>query len=115
MVYALNVFNLVAGREDDYRMYSERAAKIIYAVQGRVLLAGCKPIRRLLDDRERSQMIVVEFPSEAAFQQFLEDGDRQGIHQLRESATSDYIWTLFEPWNLRDWMSETIRRCESET
>jgi len=115
MVYALNVFNLVAGSEDDYRMYSERAAKIIYAVQGRVLLAGCKPIRRLLDDRERSQMIVVEFPSEAAFQQFLEDGDRQGIHQLRESATSDYIWTLFEPWNLRDWMSETIRRCESET
>ena len=28
MVYALNVFNLVPGRENDYTLYSKRAAKL---------------------------------------------------------------------------------------
>jgi uncharacterized protein (DUF1330 family) len=105
MVLALNVFNLVPGREDVYRAYSEQAAKIIYGVRGRVLQAGWKPLRRIHDDRKRSQMILVEFPSEEAFQKFLDEGERQGIHQLRESSTSDYIWTLYEPWDLRAWLS----------
>ena len=35
-------------------------------------------------------MIVVEFPSEAAFQQFLEKAEQQGIHRLREQSTADY-------------------------
>ena len=105
MVYALNVFNLVPGHEDDYRAYSERAARIIYGLRGRVLLAGSNPIRRIHDDRERRQMIVVEFPSNTAFQDFLDEGERQDIHRLRESSTTDYIWTLYEPWDLREWMS----------
>ncbi len=104
MVYALNVFNLVPGREDDYRAYSERAARIIYGLRGRVLHAACNPVRRMQDDRERRQMILVEFPSEAAFQEFLDEGERQAIHALRECSTSDYIWTLYEPWDLRAWM-----------
>ena len=105
MVYALNVFNLVPGHEDDYRAYSERAARIIYSLRGRVLQAGSNPIRRIHDDRERRQMIIVEFPSDAAFQNFLDEGERQDIHKLRESSTTDYIWTLYEPWDLREWMS----------
>jgi uncharacterized protein (DUF1330 family) len=105
MVYALNVFNLVPGHEGEYRAYSARAAKIIYGLRGRVLQAGSNPIRRIHDDRERRQMIVVEFPSDAAFQKFLDEGERQDIHKLREASTTDYIWTLYEPWDLREWMS----------
>ena len=36
-------------------------------------------------------MIVVEFPSEEAFQRFLDEAEQQGIHGLREASTSDYI------------------------
>ncbi len=104
MVYALNVFNLLEDREDDYAEYSVRAGKIIYGLGGRVVASGWKPIRRLHGDRERRHMIVVEFPSEAAFQQFLDEGERQGIHTLREESTTDYIWTLYEPWDLRRWV-----------
>ena len=37
MVYALNVFNLLPGRENDYRDYSLKAGKIIYGKGGRVV------------------------------------------------------------------------------
>ena len=40
MLYALNVFNLIPGREDDYREYNLRAGRIIYGLGGRVVAAG---------------------------------------------------------------------------
>jgi uncharacterized protein (DUF1330 family) len=107
MVYALNLFNLVPGREDDYRTYTEQAGRIIHGVGGRVVNASWKPIRRLHDDRERRHMIIVQFPSEDAFRGFLDEAERQGIHALREASTADYIWTLYEPWDLRAWMAAT--------
>ncbi len=106
MLYALNLFNLVAGRENDYRAYTARAGRIIFGVGGRVVSAGLGPIRRLHDDRERRHMIVVEFPNEEAFQKFFDEAERQGIHQLREASTTDYIWTLYEPWDLASWVTE---------
>jgi pimeloyl-ACP methyl ester carboxylesterase len=106
MVYALNLFNLIPGKEDQYRRYSVLAGKIIYGLGGRVIAAGQTPLRYMHGDVERRQMIVVEFPGEAAFQQFLDTAERQGIHELREGATKDYIWTLFAPWDMRAWVRE---------
>ena len=54
-------------------------------------------------------MIVVEFPSESVFQMFLDEGEQQGIHRLRENSTTDYIWTLYEPWDLRTWVTRQPR------
>jgi uncharacterized protein (DUF1330 family) len=104
MLYALNLFNLIPGKEDQYRRYSALAGKIIYGLGGRVIAAGHARLRYLHGDTERRQMIVVEFPSEAAFQRFLDEGERQRIHELREGATRDYIWTLFEYWDMRAWV-----------
>ena len=53
MVYALNVFNFLPGKEDQYRVYSIKAGKIIYGMGGRVVAAGWKPLRRMHGDRER--------------------------------------------------------------
>lgn len=47
----------------------------------------------------RRRFIGAEFPSERAFQQF--EAEREGIHELREAACTDDIWTLDEPWELR--------------
>ena len=106
MIYALNVFNLLPEREGDYRTYSVLAGKIIYDLGGRVVTSGWNPIRNLHGDVERRQMIVVEFPSEAVFQQFIDEAERQGIHDLRENSTGDYIWTLYEPWDLKAWVRQ---------
>jgi uncharacterized protein (DUF1330 family) len=104
MIYALNVFNLIPGKQDQYRDYSVKAGKIIYGLGGRVLAAGWQPLRYMHGDVQRQQMIVVEFPSEEVFQQFLDEAQRQCIHELREGATTDYIWTLYRPWDLRAWV-----------
>jgi len=104
MVYALNLFNLVAGKEDRYREYSVKAGKIIYALGGRVIAAGRAPVRHMRGEVERRQMIVVEFPSEAVFQRFLDEAQRHDLHALREEATTDYVWTLFAAWDMRAWV-----------
>lgn len=104
MVYALNVFNFVKGKENDYREYSIKAGKIIYGKGGRVVSSGWNPIRKLHEDRTRNYMIVVEFPSEQIFQEFLDEAEAQDIHPLREESTTDYIWTLYESWDIRDWV-----------
>ncbi len=106
MVYALNVFNLVSGKENLYREYSVKAGKIIYSKGGKVISSACNPIRKLKGDIDRRYMIVVEFPSKKVFQEFLEEAENQNIHRLRESSTKDYIWTLYEPWNIKAWVQE---------
>jgi len=94
----------VNGKEDDYREYSIKAGKIIYGKGGRVVSSGWNPIRKLHGDKTRKHMIVVEFPSEQIFQDFLDEAETKNIHLLRENSTTDYIWTLYEPWDIRDWV-----------
>ena len=105
MIYALNVFNLLPGKEEDYKEYSIKAGKIIYSKGGKVISSGWKPIRRLHGDIERNYMIVVQFPSEKIFQEFLDEAEGQNIHALRENSTSEYIWTLYDSWNIKEWVS----------
>lgn len=106
MVYALNVFNFLPGKEDQYRDYSVKAGKIIYGFGGRVVSSGWKPIRRMHEDRTREYFIVVEFPSEDVFQQFIDEADEKDFHDLRETACTDYIWTLYEPWDIKAWVHQ---------
>ena len=104
MIYALNVFNFVPGKEAIYADYSVKAGKIIYGLGGRVISSGYRPIQHLKTDVQRDQFIVVQFPSKEVFEQFHAEAERQDIHRLREEATTDYIWALFEPWDLREWV-----------
>ena len=106
MIYALNVFNLLSTEENKYKEYSVKAGKIIYGKGGRVVSSGYKPIRNILGDTERKYMIVVEFPSEKIFQEFLDEAERQKIHSLRETSTKNYIWTLYSVWNIKDWIKD---------
>jgi len=106
MIYALNVFNIVPGQEAVYADYSVKAGKIIYGLGGRVVCSGYQPIQNLKSDVQRSQFIVVAFPSRDIFDQFHAEAESQDIHRLREGATTDYIWTLFEPWALREWVNQ---------
>jgi uncharacterized protein (DUF1330 family) len=107
MVYALNVFNLIAEKENDYREYSIKAGKIIYGKGGKVISSGWKPIRNIHGNIQREYMIVVEFPSEEIFQEFIDEAEKDNIHPLREESTKDYIWTLYKNWDIRDWVNKT--------
>jgi uncharacterized protein (DUF1330 family) len=106
MVYALNAFTLLPGKDDQYREYSVRAGKVIYGLGGKVVASGHQPIRHMHGDALRQQFVVVEFPSEAVFQAMIDELDRQNLHELRETATKDYIWTLYRHWDMRAWVKQ---------
>ena len=40
------------------------------------------------------------------FQEFLDEADDKNIHSLRENSTKDYIWTLYEPWDIKGWVKD---------
>jgi len=109
VIYALNLFTMTG--EEDYRDYNLKAGRIIYGLGGKVVVSGWKPVRYMSDDgRRRSCFIVVEFPDEAAFDEFYRKAGETGLHGQREGSTADYIWTLCEPWDLKQWVREKPAR-----
>ncbi len=95
-VYALNLFDLAPN--DDYLAYSRRSVAAV-AKHGGVVTALGRLLDRFDDDPHvsaRRLMIVVEWPSEAAFRAFLDDDELADLHPLRERGTDNYLWWLFE-------------------
>jgi uncharacterized protein (DUF1330 family)/uncharacterized protein YndB with AHSA1/START domain len=94
-LYALNLFDLAAN--DDYREYSRRSVEAVGKHGGRVVALG-----RLAgaaeggDTEPRQVMILVEWPSYAAFDAFVEDPSHHDLHPLREHGTERYLWWMFD-------------------
>jgi uncharacterized protein (DUF1330 family) len=94
-LYALNLFDLAPN--DDYRAYSRRSVEAVGRHGGRVVALG-----RLADaapggDTEpRQVMVLVEWPSRAAFDAFVDDPGHADLHPLREGGTERYLWWLYD-------------------
>jgi hypothetical protein len=41
-------------------------------------------------------MILVEWPSQGAFDAFVADPDHEDLHPLREDGTRNYLWWLYD-------------------
>jgi hypothetical protein len=53
-------------------------------------------------------MVLVEWPSRAAFDAFLEDPEHDELHPLREDGTRNYPWWTYEQLeDLRPLFSDT--------
>jgi uncharacterized protein (DUF1330 family) len=107
-LYALNLFDLA--ENDLYRQYSRRSVAAVNEHGGRVVALG------RLDDvvqtqpgvEPRTVMVLVEWPSRAAFDAFLEDPDHDDLHPLREDGTRNYLWWTYERLeDLRPLFSDT--------
>jgi len=95
-VYALNLFDLADNA--DYLDYSRSSRDAVGSHGGRVIALG-----RLADSIEtspgvapRTVMILVEWPSQEAFDSFLKDPSLRDLHELRSSGTENYLWWSFE-------------------
>ena len=99
-LYALNLFDLAAN--DAYRAYSRRSVDAVGRHGGRVVALG-----RLAADGDadtgaprdtapRQVMVLVEWPSRAAFDAFLADPANADLHPLREDGTERYLWWLYD-------------------
>src|SRR5690554_6426014 len=93
-VYALNLFN-VSSREE-YLAYSKRSAAEVARHGGHMVGLGKFREAALGDLEPRQVMILVEWESKDAFDNYCNDPTLQDLHGYRENGTSDYIWHLFD-------------------
>ena len=93
-IYALNLFN-VADR-DEYLAYSRRSAKEVQSHGGRVVALGKFRKAAAGNIQPRSVMIIVEWASKAAFDDYCNDPKIADLHPHREKGTDNYIWHLFD-------------------
>jgi uncharacterized protein (DUF1330 family) len=95
-LYALNLFDLADN--DDYRAYSRRSLDAVTAHEGRVVALGmhARHQAELGPDEPRQAMVLVEWASREAFDEFLDDPELRDLHPLRENGTSRYIWWTFD-------------------
>ena len=93
-VYALNLFNIA--NRDEYLAYSRRSAKEVQSHGGRVVALG--KFREAASGalEPRTVMIVVEWESKEAFDNYRDDPKLTDLHPHRVNGTKDYIWHLFD-------------------
>jgi uncharacterized protein (DUF1330 family) len=94
-VYALNLFDLAAN--DDYKAYSRRSRDAVGKYGGTVTALGRLAGAAESGDTEpRQVMILVEWPSREAFDEFVADPENADLHPLRENGTERYLWWLYD-------------------
>jgi len=98
MIYALNVYDIIPGKESVYADYAAAAGAVIATLDMRIVAAGDKPIREITG-QSRNHFVLAEFADVESFDRLMDGLAERDLHRLRESATENYIWTLYEPWN----------------
>jgi uncharacterized protein (DUF1330 family) len=94
--YALNLFDLADN--DLYRQYSKRSVAAVHKHGGKVVaLGGLNDAREEEPEVEpRRVMVLVEWPSKQAFQDFIEDPEHADLHPLRQDGTRNYLWWTYD-------------------
>ena len=93
-VYALNLFNVSDKNED--LAYSQRSAREVAAHGGRVVALGKFREAAVGDIAPRQVMILVEWASKEAFDNYCNDPKLAELHPHREKGTDQYVWHLFD-------------------
>ncbi len=93
-VYALNLFDV--SNKEEYLAYSKRSTKEVQAHGGRVIALGKFRESVLGDITPRSVLILVEWESREAFEQYCNDPVLKDLHPHRVNGTSNYVWQLFD-------------------
>ncbi|WP_116364281.1 DUF1330 domain-containing protein [Parahaliea mediterranea] len=93
-VYALNLFD-VADR-DEYLAYARRSTAEVERHGGHVVALGKFHEAVQGDISPRSVLILVEWESRQAFDNYRADPTLHDLHPHRENGTRSYIWHLFD-------------------
>ena len=93
-VFALNLFNV--SNKDEYLAYARRSTEEVQTHGGRVVALGKFREAAVGDLEPRNVLILVEWESKAAFENYRDDPALADLHPHREKGTENYIWHLFD-------------------
>jgi antibiotic biosynthesis monooxygenase (ABM) superfamily enzyme len=97
MIYALNVYDIIPGKEAIYASYVESIAPLIKNFDMAIAAAGQNPIREI-SGRTRNHFALVQFADLENFDGFMAALEKNDFHRLREQSTENYLWTIYEAW-----------------
>lgn len=103
MIYAMNLYDLVEGKEEMYREYMQRTAELMEGLDITPVAAGHNP-RRSMSGEARGHFVIMKFGSMEDFEQMISRQDAESIGSLREESTENYIWTLYDEWDIGSWL-----------
>jgi len=93
-IYALNLFNISSKKE--YLAYARRSSIEVNARGGHVVALGKFREAAEGDITPRKFLILVEWASKEAFDNYCNDPALADLHLHRVNGTDDYIWHLFD-------------------
>lgn len=99
-VVMLNLLKFAADGRDGYREYSTAILPFLGKVGARVVHVGdlgTALVQR--DDFDWDVVLLVEYPSRAAFSQMVADPEYQQITHLRTEAVSEAVLQASNPWS----------------
>ena len=93
-IFALNLFNVTD--KNEYLAYVRRSGAEVAAHGGRVVAIGRFREAVSGDIQPRQVMLLVEWESRQAFDDYRNDPALADLHPHRENGTDLYVWHLFE-------------------
>lgn len=93
-VYALNLFDVC--NKEEYMAYSRRSAREVQAHGGRVVALGRFRAAATGSIEPRTVLILVEWESQEAYDNYCNDPALADLHPHRVNGTCNYIWHLFD-------------------
>lgn len=93
-VYALNLFDV--RDRDEYLAYSRRSAAAVAQHGGKVIAIGKFREEVTGDIAPRQVLILVEWSSRRAFEDYNSDPALADLHPHREAGGGNYVWHLYD-------------------
>ncbi len=93
-VYALNLFDVTS--KDEYLTYARRSADEVKTHGGRVVALGKFREAAVGDIEPRNVLILVQWESKQAFENYRDDPALADLHPHRVNGTDGYVWHLFD-------------------
>ena len=104
MIYVLNLYDIVDGKEETYKEYVRQSVLLMDGIEVEPVVACHKPLKEM-SGNSRGHMIIARFGSMKDFDFFMERQEDKNIQNLREESTENYIWTMYEEWDLGAWLN----------
>jgi hypothetical protein len=103
MLYAVNLYDLVEGKENVYREYVRQTFPLTNGIDMEQIAAGCPPYNAI-QGVARGHFIVIRFGSMDDFNTLMARQKANNVDKLREEATENYVWTLYQNWDIAHWL-----------
>lgn len=98
-VVMLNLLRYRPGGERSYRAYAAALADYLPRIGAEVLYAGdCSTVLVAPEHWDWDALLVVRYPSRAAFSEMVRDPEYQQVTHLRTEALSEAVLQATAPW-----------------